>query len=503
MNKYIAWISVLIMGAALFIATYLGYMNSDNSWYAIIGRGIADRNLLLNGWVGSTISHYFPYGLTEAFWAFFIHNYRIAHALSIVTLISMLGGAIFLGIKGLVGKTPNIFSVLTPMAIVIAIDPQLLTDSLSHIAPLITMLVATYLYYFARDKIWAKSGIIALLACWTDNYNLVYFLIPIVFENILFFIKTKRIDPMIKWIVLGMIIYAIRMIIFNDVGLYIPGSHRVMQRVYTIIPFTDIWSNFLNAYGNLHELFASIFRGYKYMGLIFPIYFLAFMLFSVYLKYKHGLKILTTRSWDKNRFLTFLLAGIFLIISIRIFTKIPNEPRYLVGPFVNMLIILGWWLNGNKHVRTISIITLVMAIGQMATLHRFKADPQNKERMQIAEIIKNENLNYGVAWFGNALSTNFALNEQRVATLYKKSAKYYNWMIDKHVYHMGKIDFIIAWTENRGVENWKQYDLDDSEIREYFGKPKKVIETKNTRIYIYDDITNKVEKPKLRRGTKK
>jgi hypothetical protein len=120
-----------------------------------------------------------------------------------------------------------------------------------------------------------------------------------------------------------------------------------------------------------------------------------------------------------------------------------------------------------------------------------------KERLEIARIIRAENLSNGYAFYGNGLSTNFVMNEQRVAAIRPKSKEPMLWAIDKNTfYRPGKFDFVIAWKNNQG--DWWNHDWNDKEIQENFGKPQKIIDSGRVRLYIYEDITDKVTKPELR-----
>ncbi|MDR2523059.1 MAG: hypothetical protein LBC93_05100, partial [Synergistaceae bacterium] len=101
--KWIAGTGIFLMCVSLFFTTKLVHMNSDNTWYAMMGRSIAEGNILLSNFIEGNSSHYFPYATIEAFWSLFVHNYRDVHALSIVTLVALSGGVLFFAIKGLLG----------------------------------------------------------------------------------------------------------------------------------------------------------------------------------------------------------------------------------------------------------------------------------------------------------------------------------------------------------------------------------------------------------------
>ncbi|MDR2522462.1 MAG: hypothetical protein LBC93_02000, partial [Synergistaceae bacterium] len=343
--KWIAGTGIFLMCVSLFLTTKLAHMNSDNAWYAIAGRGIAEGNILLSNFVGNTLSQYFTYIAIEAFWSLFVHNYRDVHALSIVTLVALLGGVLFFAIKGLLGKKVRLFSVLTLIAIVITIHPGTLSDTFAHTAPLLCTLSAACLYYTKRDEQWAKYGIVTLLACWIDDYNTAYFLAPIIVENILYYVKTKKMDPMLKWVAFGIIAYIIRHMALKDVGIMVPGAGAIIKSALAATHFADISNRFSQVYLSFANLFSAGFWGLRIEKALWNLYFAIAMFFALYLQYRYLIEIFKRKSNDENRFMTFLLLGSIFILGLQLFSQMHIVPRYLSGLFVNSLVILGYWLN--------------------------------------------------------------------------------------------------------------------------------------------------------------
>ncbi|MCL2626071.1 MAG: hypothetical protein FWD46_04550 [Cystobacterineae bacterium] len=500
-SKWIAGVGIGLMCISLFITTKLDYVHSDNAWYAITGRALAEGNILLRDFVGSTISHYFPYSAMEGFWSLFFRNYEIVHALSMVSLTVLLGGVLFLAVQVLLWKRPSIFPILAFAALIISMSSIELAEAFTHVAPMLCTLSAACLYYSKNSSPWVKCGIVALLACWIDNYNIVYFLIPIVFENVFYSIKTKKIDPMAKWVVLGMAVYAIRYMLLKNIGLKVPGATGILERGRTLVHFNELGNSFSNVYLSLAQLFSANFWGMKLEWAIPGLYFSVAMFLAIYLQAKYSIQIYKEKSSDKNRFMIFLLLGSVFVLGTELFSKIEKTPRYLAGFFINGLIILGYWLNTKwptgKKLGVLFVVTFLVSIIYQTTHGRYRMNPKLKERQEIAKIIRAENLNNGYAWFGNALSTNFVLNEQRIATISYKPHAPMLWLVDKKTfYRPGKFDFLIAWKDEQQDE-WSEYDWNNQEIRDFFGDPKKTIEVGRARIYVYDDITDKVEKPKL------
>jgi hypothetical protein len=499
--KIIAVIGSGIIATSLFISTNMAYMNSDNSFYALSGRDIAEGNILLNGWIGSTISHYFPYITIEAFWAIFFHNNQVVHALSIVSLSFLFACVLYFTIKGLLGEKPNIFIILSLIVIFTSIRSDVLTDSFAHLAPMLCAIVAAYLYYCERDKKWAKWLIVALLFSWIDNYNLVYFLIPIILENIIYAISEKKLDPMLKWVALGMVCCALRVVIFKDFGMVVPGADNIISSAATITNLEDLEHRLLLVYESLNVLFSSNFWGRRIDAAFFGILFSCFLLLAIILKYRYSVIALRGRYSEKNRFLSFFLIGSILIIGIQLFTKMSIGSRYLIGFYVNSLVIVGYWVGvkgicANRNT-VVFIIVLLFSISYQINQKRYEIDHNLKARQAIVSLIHNEGLHSGFSWFGNALSTNFLLNEKRVATLGYKSTQPMLWMIDKKsFYPKEKFDFVLSWKDANTGE-WGMYDLDDQAILHHFGSPKKTIDIDRFRIYIYEDISDKVDKSNL------
>jgi hypothetical protein len=202
--------------------------------------------------------------------------------------------------------------------------------------------------------------------------------------------------------------------------------------------------------------------------------------------------------------MTFLITGAFLLTGINAFSQIGHSGRYVTGAFVNCLILLVYWMNTNafasKKSGLISIAAIILSFVYQAGQGRYSPDPLLEERQAIADIIRAGDLHNGYAWYGNGLSTNFVLNEQRVAAISEYTNEPFPalWNIDKTIFYRKEpFDFLIAWRE-RSEGEWKMYDWDDDKIREFFGVPRKVIDEGRVRIYVYDDITDKVPKPPLR-----
>jgi hypothetical protein len=321
-------------------------------------------------------------------------------------------------------------------------------------------------------------------------------------ENSLYYIKTKKIDPMAKWIVFGMVAFVVRHLLLKNVGLKVPGASPILESARTISHFSDMGNNFSNAYLSLVGFFSANFWGMKLEWALPSLYFSIALFLALYLQAKYSFEIYKEKSSDENRFMVFLLLGSLSILGLQLFSQISATHRYIVGTFINGLVILGHWLNtkwpSGKKLSIIFIATFAASIAYQVSHHRYKKNPLLKERQEIAKAIRAEHLNNGYAWFGNALSTNFILNEQRVATLDYKSNYPMLWLIDRNTfYRPGKFDFIIAWKDGKNGD-WGEYDLNDDEIRKYFGTPEKTIEIGRARIYVYDDITDKVKKPELK-----
>ncbi|MCL2011256.1 MAG: hypothetical protein FWG75_00495 [Cystobacterineae bacterium] len=508
-SKWIAGAGILLLGISLFVATKQAYVNSDNAWYAIMGRGIAEGNILLKNFMGSTMSHYFPYAIIEGFWSLFFHHYELVHTLSILSLTLFWGYVLFLAIQVLSEKKPNIFIILTLVTLVVSMPPTLLAEAYVHFAPVLCALLAACLYYGKNRSTWVKYGIIALLASWTNNYNIVYFLIPITLENLLYYIKTKKIDPMAKWVVVGMVAYLIRHMLLKNIGLEVPGASPILESARTLTHFGELGDNFSKIYLSFSALFSADFWGMKLEKAIPSLWFFIAMLLALYVQAKYSLKIYKEKSSEENRFMVFLLLGSISILGIHLFSQLLISSRYLTSLFINSLVILGYGLNRRwpegKKLGMIFIVTFALSMIHQTIHGRYGVDPKLKERQEIAKVIRSEKLNNGYAWFGNSLSINFVMNEQRIASLHPRTNNPMLWLVDKNTfYRPGKFDFLISWIDGGAVAwreegggEWGEHDLNDSEIREIFGNPRKVVKVGRVRLYVYEDITDKVKKPKL------
>jgi hypothetical protein len=200
--------------------------------------------------------------------------------------------------------------------------------------------------------------------------------------------------------------------------------------------------------------------------------------------------------------MTFLVIGAFLLLGINIFSQISNGSRYVAGVFVNCLVLLVYWMNTNalaaKKSGLICLAVIILSFVYQAAQGRYSLDPLLKERQAIAEIIRTENLHNGYAWYGNGLATNFVLTESSVAVISPQSNEPQLWNIDKTIfYRKDPFDFLITWRDESEGE-WGKYDWDDDEIRKFFGVPRKVIDEGRVRIYVYDDIADKVPKPPIK-----
>jgi hypothetical protein len=484
------------------VATKFSYTNSDNAWYAMVGRGIAEGNIMLKGWVGSTMSHYFPYGLMEAFWSLFIHRYDDAHALSIVSLSILLFAAMWLTLKILLGKNPRMFSMLTLAPIVIAMEPSMLADSFAHIAPLIPTLFIVCLYYGdQRDRKWTNCLTTFLIACWSDAYCFVYFFIPLVLENILFFLKTKKIDSRLGWMVSGVTIYISRSIILKKlrIGIFVPGIKAHLRAAKKLATFKNIGRKIVATYWGLMRLFSANFLGNTATRVLPNLCFALLLLISLWLHYNYSREICKKKFPEERRFMVFLLISSLSIFGLLIFSTLLNHERYLVGPFLNSLIILGYWLNikfdSDGKLAAISTITLLSSLLVQLNAGRYRMDQRLIDRRKMAAVIHQENLHGGYAWFDNAQSMNFILNEQKIATICDCPGTLCLWLVNKRTFCQNKFDFVLSLTDVRnGSMGWEDWECENgNDVLKQFGIPKKTVDVGNVRLYIYDDITGVVK----------
>lgn len=512
------WLGIIAIAVSTFMLANSLYMDPDNAWFPIMGRGIAEGNIFLTNWISGTQTFYFPYVHIEAFWALFFKNYQIAHAISVTTLVLLLGAIMLLAIKGLSNqkKKANVFAALIPIVVFTTLYIAVVSLSFAHLAPAMSLIVVAYLYYVARDNKWSKWGIVGLLACWTDDLNYVYFLAPIVLENILYYIKNKQSDPMFKWIAVGMLVYAIRRSLFMDVGIEYIGYDTVSSGLIDIVGIQNFPHKIAKIFLNFMNLFSIIpYDGFKINTQNFvPVFFFAAVAsLSVYLHFTSGKKIIKEKFSDKNRFLSFFIISSVSLFALVLFfnidpdnIKYSNTTRYLFPIFINFLIVFGHWINeklSNKDACILFIFTCVLSIPQQPRFYNKYSLQAIQERTKLVNTIYDEKLHSGYAASGNALNTNFMLNKNLVASVHKSNASgkiiaVTDYQLNKADFYRAKFDFVITWIDNPPYNNFENTLLND-DIIETFGLPKKTIDIDRLRLYIYDhNISNKIKKPMLK-----
>ncbi|MDR2778163.1 MAG: hypothetical protein LBB13_01485 [Rickettsiales bacterium] len=516
--KHIYWLFSLVLCVSLFVATKFSYTNSDDAWYAMVGRGIAEGNIMLKGWIGSSMSHYFPYGLVEAFWSLFIHKYRDVHALSIISLSILLFAVMWLTLKILLGKNPRMFSLLTMAAIVAAMEPCVLSDSFAHLAPLIPTLLTTCLYYGSRKDRWVNYLIAFLIACWSDAYCLAYFFIPLIGENVLFFLKTRKVDYHLGWVILGVAIYLVRSALMTKlgIGMFINvqdinlNTMGRFKQICWITPLEHLGLRVLNIYREFSHMYSAYLWNKMVIRALPNLYFTMLMLISLWLHHSYFREICEEKKFpEKHRFMVFLLISSLFIYALLFFTVVPIWHRYISGPFLNGLIMLAYWLNvkfdSDGELGVISLMTLLFSLLVQINDGRYRMDQRLIDRRKMAAIIRQENLHGGYAWFGNVQSMNFILNEQKIAIVRGCPCTLWEWEIDKKTFCQDKFDFVLSPIDARnnamGWENWECEN--SSDVLKQFGIPKKTVDVGSIRLYIYDDITGVLEPARLCSGISK
>ncbi|GHU26656.1 hypothetical protein FACS1894152_1720 [Bacilli bacterium] len=495
-SKVIAVIGIFLMCVSLFATSQLAYMNSDNSWYAIMGKGIANGNILLRDWIGSSLSHYFPYAVVEAFWALFINSYRAIHALSIVSLTAVFFTIVWFLLKILLKETQSLLSILSAVTIFIAIHPADMSDAYAHLAPMLITLMVVYLYYRRETfDVKSKITITALLGCWIDGYNYAYFLLPMIIENIFYCIKTKKFDTKIVWIFIGMLVFVLRHVIMKSFVIKVPGFPKSYYT--TFIQYNELPGKLNRFYVCFIQLFSADFWGRKVFKAIPQIAFTVVMFFTMFLHFLYARRIVKEYDSDaRNRLMLFILVSSFAVFGVDVFSTIFIHARYTVGIFVNSLILLCYWLNMEDEVhrfQTLIFLTLfALSVLYQKQQGRYRTDARLKERRRIAKILKREGLHRGYATFGNALSTNFVANETIAAPINKFFAPL-QWLSNQAVYSSSKFYFVMRWISDG---EWSDWDPSEEEVLDHFGNPVKTIDEGRVRIYIYDhDLSDKVQKP--------
>jgi hypothetical protein len=284
------------------------------------------------------------------------------------------------------------------------------------------------------------------------------------------------------------------------VGIIVPGAGPTYEKAMHIVEFEAFDEHISTLYKGLSTLFSAGFWG-KNIFLALPQFiFFAVMIasFSIYMIYCVNIvkKAYNIYSYY-SRFMIFIIFSISISLLFFCFSGIELRSRYLSGIFINILILLCYAVNKSKNISQYFILSAFLCLFLSSLLcqlfdGRYKVDEKLADRREIAKFIVSKKLHGGYAWFGNALSTNFVLNELRVAPLDNKPYKPFLWLVNLDVFSQDKFDFILGF-RNKINKDWDGSDIGENEIRRYFGNPKETADIGRVRIYIFeDDISDKI-----------
>ena len=494
-RKIIIWSTVAIITISTFFIVKGLNIESDTALFPILGRDIAGGNLFLGDWFGTEQPLNFLLLGVQSFWSFFIHNYFIANAISTVSILGLLAVTIFFSIKGLsAGKSPNIFSILILMIIIVTMQTDLLIQSIPHLTTALCATFFAYIYYIKRESNWAKWAIIAMIIFWTDDLLYLYLLFPLLAENIIYYFKNKKWDNTTDWLMYGMLGYMFRKLIIAGRGI----EHITYDSGNIFINLSTIPDRLLFVLKRFLELFSFSWDKINPTNAVAFIFFGGMLLLAVYSKYKLSNKVIKETSYD-NRLLTFMFLGLIVVFAFVLLQTSSKwqSIKYMPFIFLNIIIFLGYHLNEKFDDKKLGIILICTFIASSVIKPMFYnpwPSESIKERSEVANTIRVENLHNGFTTQTLYNTMKVAMNDSRFAPIFEdygtKKMAPVEFEANKNDFYDKIFDFVLAVKDPQPDDS-----LTDENIRIHFGNPKRTIDVGKMRLYIYDNITDKIEKP--------
>ena len=510
--KWIAGTGILLMCASLFATTWFAFLHFYNVFPTLMGKEIASGNILLaNSYSTEGLSNYAPYSLVEAFFALFTSNSRVIHGLAMIALNSMLFIAIYHATKTLLGKKPNIFIILS-FAAIFSVQTRMgngLDCNWAHI-PLLSLAIVCLYYGSEKFDIKIKLALIGLFALWCDKYDYLYFLIPFGIENLINYIRTRKFDRRLIYVGIGLVVHFVLTILRSHLSpeytifVYDYSNHRFENFTH----IEKIWDRFAQLYTSFSYWFSALFFGKKIINSIPNLIFAAIMVFTLTMPFLFTKKLIKEyKETDNNtRLLTFLSLSaviMFFVLWLSQASVFHGEQRYLAGIVINAIILACYWLDKNSKTTRIVLFSPFIFLFIMAlsfTQNSYRMNGHQKLFHNLIKVLEQEGLSKGLAGLHLANPLNFYANRTIVGNLGNEIGDHNHpawrswdqgsWLSNNDIYDTsGPFNFFVS----EKVEEKQVIYFSDSEIRQYLGEPKKTIDVELWRIYIYDDITSKVQ----------
>lgn len=486
-NSY--WgIKIFLILCFLFFAHYSGLVfpkDSDAAISSAMGLDIASGNIFLKNWFLCTTSFYFTDLFLHGIVYFFTQNMFATAFITGTIIVFMFFTGTYLIYKKISPKDKSFLLFFSLSCFYLSACASYLTRSPSHVATIAFSLFALYFYFsnFRGSKI--LFALITFMAVSSDKYAVIYVVFPLIIENIIFFVQNKKFERKIIWAVLSLICAAI----FN---IWVQKSHYIVPGIpLQFIGKESLGNKLAYLFWGPLEYFDGNFWG-KHINLNSEL--LYNLLYSA-----AACVLIVVQFWFvfrhqfQNRITRTLLISSCVIACSVILINLADEPRYYLGLITNGFILLNVYLSlWNEHfskiwkenqllfkIVKISLCVFLILSAFYKTVLRY-AELKDLPEKEIADIIKKNNLQYGIASFWNAYNLNLLLNENKLMAIHPNGEKF-AWL-GKNTWYDRPITFALVNKPRTADEI--NYFLPEETIYT-LGDIKQIIETQKYKIYVY------------------
>jgi hypothetical protein len=366
-----------------------------------------------------------------------------------------------------------------------------LINSYTHFSTAIAYLFVAYLYYLRRTDLFGKIAIIALVACWCDNYAAVFFLLPIILENIYYYYKTKRFDKRVLLIVCGMTLVLLRKYALpGDIFMHYIATERAFTQ------YGELPSRFMLVFHQVLTQFNADFFGIELKKALPKL--ISFAIFAVALwRLMVNIHTYIYQEQDhNNRFLGFIALSISVVFLAWIFSSLAIDGgRYASGIVLNLWLLLLLWLSGRKWSANIIFFAFFIYFGIYTGIKTHKISLNNASRItelkELVVTIEKEGLKYGYAGYATANQINFYSDSHNLVVTLGNNFVPCSWNSNCANVRNKPVNYIVVSKTKRV---WTNLEANDAQYKQIFGEPSKIIELNNWDIYVYDyDLSEKVK----------